>query len=83
MSIRKNKNLQGIALMMLAMLLFQSMDAMAKWLVGADLPAIQVIAVRSWIMLSLGVRAKMSLLRTRRPLLHAARGLRPFFTSPR
>ena len=84
MTTSKNNNLQGIGLMLLAMLLFQSMDALAKWLVNEDIPAIQVIAVRSWIMLSiillvLGIRGKLSSLRTKRPAIHGLRGLLAFF----
>ena len=37
--------------MTLAMLLFQVMDAIAKWLVLDDIPAVQIVAMRSWIML--------------------------------
>ena len=69
---------------MLAMLLFQAMDAMAKWLVKADISAVQVIAVRSWMMLAmillvLALRGKLSLLRTQKPSTHALRGLLAFF----
>ena len=45
MSRYQNNNLLGIALMLLATLLFSVMDATAKWLVSADVSAIQVIAV--------------------------------------
>jgi len=40
MTTPKNNNLQGIGLMLPAMLLFQTMDAAAKWLVNEDLSAI-------------------------------------------
>jgi len=43
----KTNNLLGIGLMMLAMFLFGVMDAIAKWLVVANMSAIQIIAVRS------------------------------------
>ncbi len=84
MSRYKTNNLLGIGLMMLAMLLFEAMDAVAKWLVGADMSAIQVIAVRSWIIvllipLILGLRGELSELVTRQPLQHALRGLVGFF----
>ena len=70
--------------MMLAMLLFQVMDAVAKWLVSADMSAIQVIAVRSWmitamILLILAIRGELTELVTKRPLQHALRGIIGFF----
>ncbi len=84
MSTSKNKNLPGIFLMTLAMLLFQVMDAIAKWLVLDDIPAVQIVAIRSWIMLPmiliiLVITGKLSQLRTRRPVLHGFRGLLTFF----
>ncbi len=84
MSRYKKNNLLGIGLMMLAMLLFEAMDAVAKWLVSAEMSAIQVIAVRSWILvilipLILGFRGELSELVTRQPLQHAVRGLIGFF----
>ena len=84
MSRYKNNNLLGIGLMLLAMLLFVVMDAVAKWLVSAEMSAIQVIAVRSWILvilipLILGLRGELSELVTRQPVQHAVRGLIGFF----
>ena len=72
-------NLLGIGLMLLAMLLFAVMDAIAKWLVSAEMSAVQVIAVRSWIMLPiilavLAARGELSQLATRKPLQHLLRG---------
>jgi drug/metabolite transporter (DMT)-like permease len=80
----QTNNLLGIGLMMLAMLLFEVMDAVAKWLVSADMSAIQVIAVRSWmiiamILLILAIRGELSELVTKRPLHHALRGSIGFF----
>jgi len=80
----KNNNLLGIGLMLLAMLLFEVMDAVAKWLVSADMSAIQVIAVRSWlilimILLILGIRGELSELNTRQPIRHLLRGMVGFF----
>jgi drug/metabolite transporter (DMT)-like permease len=77
---QKHDNLTGIALMIVAMMLFPLMDAVAKWLVIADISSIQIIAVRSWMMipvilLALSLRGDISRLKTRQPLLHAARGL--------
>lgn len=80
----QTNNLLGIGLMMLAMLLFEVMDAVAKWLVSADMSAIQVIAIRSWMMLAmilaiLGIRGELAELATRKPLQHALRGCIGFF----
>lgn len=80
----QTNNLLGIGLMLLAMLLFEVMDAVAKWLVSADMSAIQVIAVRSWmitlmILLVLGIRGELGELVTRQPLQHALRGIIGFF----
>jgi len=76
----QKNNLLGIGLMMLAMLLFEVMDAVVKWLVSADLSAIQVLAVRGWILvplilLILGLRGELGELRTSRPLAHLGRGM--------
>jgi drug/metabolite transporter (DMT)-like permease len=76
-------NLLGIALMMLSMLLFEVMDAVAKWLVSADMSAIQVIAVRSWMILImipliLAVRGELGELRVDRPKQHLLRGMLGF-----
>jgi drug/metabolite transporter (DMT)-like permease len=73
----------GIVLMLLAILLFAIMDALAKWLVTADVSAIQVIAVRSWIItmivpLLLAFRGEIKLLRTSKPLHHLIRGMAGF-----
>ena len=72
-------NLLGIVLMMLGMLLMACMDTAAKWLVEADVSPIQVLAMRSWIIvpvivLSLTARKQLSLLKTTRPLFHGLRG---------
>ena len=76
----QTNNLLGIALMMLAMLLFIVMDAFAKWLVSDDMSAIQIIAVRGWIIslvipLLLALRGRLGDLRTQRPLHHLGRGM--------
>jgi len=72
-------NLLGIVLMMLGMLLMACMDTAAKWLVEADVSPIQVLAMRSWIIvpviiLSLTVTQQLSLLKTAQPLFHGLRG---------
>jgi drug/metabolite transporter (DMT)-like permease len=88
----QSNNLLGIGLMILAMLLFVVMDALAKWLVSAQMSAIQLIAIRSWIiipliLLVLAVKAEITELATRHPWRHILRGcfgfLAPlaFFTS--
>lgn len=65
------------------MMLFPLMDAVAKWLVIANLAPVQVIAVRSWMMLpiiviGLMLRGKINLLKTKRPYAHIGRGLLGF-----
>lgn len=77
-------NLLGVGLMLLAMLLFEIMDAAVKWLVSAELSAIQVIAVRSLLIcllipLPLLARGRIRELHTRRPLRHLLRGMIGFF----
>ena len=83
MSRYQTNNLLGIGLMMLAMLLFEVMDAVVKWLVSADLSAIQVIAVRGWIivpliLLILTLRGELGGLKTGRPAAHLGRGMLGF-----
>lgn len=70
--------------MILAMLLFQVMDGFAKWLVGSDMSAIQIIAVRSWMIVAmilaiLGIRGELAELTTRQPMRHLLRGVFGFF----
>ncbi len=79
----QTNNLLGIGLMMLAMLLFIVMDAFAKWLVSDDMSAIQIIAVRGWIItlvipLLLLPRGRLADLKTRQPFRHLARGMLGF-----
>lgn len=69
--------------MSIAMLLFPAMDAVAKWLVMADISSTQVIAVRSWIMIpailvALALKGNLGDLRSARPLAHAGRGMLGF-----
>lgn len=83
MSRYTNNNLLGIVLMMLAMLMFEVMDAVAKWLVSADMSAIQVIAMRSWLILVmipliLIARGELAELRVKRPIQHLLRGMLGF-----
>jgi len=72
-------NLIGIGLMAGGMLSLVLMDALAKWLVEADMSPIQLLAMRSWIiipvmLLFLFVRGELKVLKTRRPVAHAVRG---------
>ena len=76
----QTNNLLGIGLMMLAMLLFEIMDAVVKWLVSSDLSAIQIIAVRGWIvvpliLLILALRGELGEIKTSRPAAHLGRGI--------
>jgi drug/metabolite transporter (DMT)-like permease len=76
----QNNNLLGIGLMLLATLLFAIMDAIAKWLVSAEVSPIQVIAVRSWMItlfipLLFLLRGEIRQLSTRKPLSHLMRGM--------
>ena len=80
----QSNNLLGIGLMMLAMLLFEVMDAIAKWLVSSEMSAIQVIAIRSWILLPLivlilAIKGEVRELATRKPVQHLLRGCIGFF----
>ena len=80
----QSNNLLGIGLMILAMLLFAIMDALAKWLVSAQMSAIQLIAIRSWIiipliLLMLAAKGEINELATRHPLQHVLRGCFGFF----
>jgi drug/metabolite transporter (DMT)-like permease len=79
----QNNNLLGIGLMLLATMLFSIMDAIAKWLVTAEVSPIQVIAVRGWMItlfipLLLFARGELQQLATRQPLRHLARGMLGF-----
>ena len=83
MSRYQTNNLLGIGLMLLAMLLFIIMDAVVKWLVSADMSAVQVLAVRSWIILPsilliLFLRGELGELKTNRPVVHLGRGMTGF-----
>ena len=79
----ENNNLLGIGFMLLAMFLFETMDALVKWLVLADTSVIQILFIRSWLIVSmiliyLALRGELGMLRTRRPVLHAIRGMLGF-----
>ena len=75
----EQNNVLGIGLMMLGMLLMACMDTTVKWLVEADVSPIQVLAMRSWIiipiiLIALIARKQLQLLKTARPLAHGLRG---------
>ena len=74
-----NNNLLGIGFMVGGMFMLALMDAVAKWLVEEDISPVQVLAVRSWIIVSIMMmvllaRNKIHLLKTKRPVAHAFRG---------
>ena len=80
----QNNNLLGIGFMLLAMLLFETMDALVKWLVMADQSVTLILFFRSWlivlmILVFLALRGELGELRTRKPMQHALRGLIGFF----
>jgi len=72
--------MRGVAYMVVAIALLSTMDAMAKWLAMEDVPVIQILALRSVIIipLLLGVfyyRDRLSELKPKNKLFHAYRGL--------
>jgi drug/metabolite transporter (DMT)-like permease len=80
----QSNNLLGIVLMILATLLFAVMDALAKWLVSEEMSAIQLIAIRGWIiipiiLLWLALKGDLKELTTNNPLQHVLRGCLGFF----
>jgi drug/metabolite transporter (DMT)-like permease len=80
----KKNNLHGISLMILGMFLISVMDGLAKWLVLADVSVVQILAVRSWLILTMillltGLRGQWQELRPSRPLHHGLRGVAAFF----
>ena len=83
---RPDNNLIGIGFMVAGMFALVLMDAVAKWLIEANLSPIQVLAIRSWIvilvtLLILFSRGNLKALKTRRPVAHAIRGSMGF-TAP-
>jgi drug/metabolite transporter (DMT)-like permease len=80
----QSNNLLGIGLMLLAMLLFVVMDAIVKSLVSSEMSAIQVIAMRSWVLLPmivliLAIKGEIAELATAKPRQHLFRGCLGFF----
>ena len=80
----QSNNLLGIGLMILATLLFVVMDGLAKWLVSAEMSAIQLIAIRGWIiipiiLLWLALKGDLKELVTSNPVQHVLRGCLGFF----
>ena len=79
----QSNNLLGIAFMMLAMFLFETMDALVKWLVLAEQSVTLILFFRSWIIVALilgllAIRRQLPELRTRKPVQHALRGMLGF-----
>jgi len=50
---KDDNNLAGIGFMMGGMFTLVLMDAVAKWLVEANISPVQVLAIRSWIIISI------------------------------
>lgn len=78
--------MRGIACMVIAIALLSTMDAMAKWLAMRDVPVIQILALRSVVIIPLLLvvfhyRNRLSELKPRNKLFHLYRGLIGF-TAP-
>ena len=78
MEYSRRGNLAGVLFMLMGMLGMGLTDTAAKWLVSADYPVIQVIAIRGWfisaILLAWIVFAQQAAgLRTKRPWAHVLR----------
>jgi drug/metabolite transporter (DMT)-like permease len=72
-------NLIGIGFMVAGMFSLVLMDAVAKWLVEVNISPVQVLAIRSWIIISiififLLARGELKALKTLRPVAHGVRG---------
>lgn len=73
-------NLRGIAFMVMAVAVLSLMDAGVKWLVLRDIPVIQIIALRGWLivvflLLLAVVRYNISILRTAKIKQHIVRSM--------
>lgn len=74
-----NENLSGIAFMLMAMLSFATMDAMAKYLVKDRYDPVQILAIRSVLILLVMlsyylIRNQLHLIKPKNPLALALRG---------
>ena len=72
--------MHGIALMLIAIGLLSGMDAIAKILMQGGMPAIQILALRSVIIVPLllsvfALKGKLATLKPTRPVWHLGRGL--------
>ena len=72
--------LAGIAMMLLGMATLSSMDATVKWLVMHELPVLQVMAMRGWMIVGfilaiVAMRGKLHALSTRKPAQHLLRSV--------
>ncbi|MFT5707013.1 MAG: drug/metabolite transporter (DMT)-like permease [Oceanospirillaceae bacterium] len=79
-NIAQNANLSGIIYMLVAMFSLATMDALAKYLVKDSYDPIQILAMRSWIILAAMLvyyitRRKLHKLYPTKPLAQLARGL--------
>lgn len=78
--------MRGVAYMVIAIALLSTMDAMAKWLAMGDVPVIQILALRSIVIIPLLIivfryRNRLSELKPQNKLFHLYRGLIGF-TAP-
>lgn len=78
-----DSNLRGIAFMALAVAVLSVMDAGMKWLILHDIPVIQIIAIRGWLivvfmLLLAAVRYDITILRTAKLKQHIIRSVLGF-----
>ncbi len=78
--ILNSENLSGIIFMLVAMFSLATMDALAKYLVKDKYDPIQILAMRSWIILTVMLayyagRGKLHKLKMSKPIAQLARGL--------
>ncbi|MFK7856932.1 MAG: DMT family transporter [Granulosicoccus sp.] len=78
--------MRGIVLMVMAIALLSTMDALAKWLVTEEVPAIQILALRSIVIVPLILlvflcRGRLAELKPKKTLPHLYRAL-VGFTAP-
>lgn len=76
----EKSNYRGVVYMMIGAAFLSLMDAVAKVIVEANYPVLQMLAVRGWIVLTLMIlwmlyEGSFAQLKTRRPLAHFARAV--------
>ena len=74
----EDRNLAGIANMLVGIGFLSLMDGTVKWLIGAEYSVAQIVAVRGWIIVALLLlwvprTGGFAALRSRRPLAHLGR----------